>query len=113
MDMPAQLSELRRAVPGCHVAAFVDLSARMVLSHDARSKAPQERLDGLADRARQLLSAPGLPGVDHAMAISGDSLELFLGAGDDGLALVCGTGTDVEAALTHARAVLGGVTCDA
>lgn len=116
MDMAAQLSQLRRDIPGCHVAAFVDLDARMVLVLDARSKAPQERLDGLADRARRLLNVPGQQDLNHAVAISSANLEVFLrgaAGSEDGLALVCGLETDLEAALDEGFRLLQGVACDA
>mgnify|MGYP001799989803 CR=1 FL=1 len=116
MDITEPLAMLRRDIPGCHVAAFLDLSARMTLAHDARSKAPQERLDGLADRAQRLLSVPGLSVPDHAVALSPENFELFLRTNensDDGLALVCGVDTDLDAALTQARAMLTGLNSHA
>lgn len=114
MDMATQLADLRRALPGCHVAAFIDLSARMVLSHDARSKAPQERLDALADRAGRLLTTPGMAvhAPDHAMAISEDNVEIFLRAApdaEDSIALVCGLDVDADAACSAGFAVLSGI----
>lgn len=108
MDMAAKLSDLRQTIPGCHLAAFMDLSARMVLAHDARSKPPQERLDGLADRARRLLNTPDVA-LNHAIAISEDNLEIFLcsaPASEDSLALVCGVETDVYAAIEVGLALL-------
>lgn len=118
MDMAAQLSDLRQAVPGCHVAAFVDLSAKMMMTHDARSKAPQERLDDLAERALRLLTTPGVaePAPDHVVCVSADNLEIFLRAdpaSDDSLVLVCGLSTDVGTAVQTGLALLKGFTADA
>lgn len=111
MDMVEQLSDLRQTLPGCHLAAFIDLSARMVLAHEARSKAPQERLDGLADRAARLLTTPDVatPSPDHALAVSDHNIEIFLRAApdaDDSLALVCSNDTDAEAAVDAGFAFL-------
>ncbi len=114
MEIAAQLSDLRSAIPGCHVAAFVDLSTRMVLAHDTRSKVPQERLDGLADRAVALLDTPITGDVppDHAIAISADNQEVFLRAvpkSSDGLCLVCGHDTDAQAATKAGLTLLRGM----
>lgn len=114
MDISIRLSDLRRTIPGCHVAAFIDLSARMVLVHDARSKAPQERMDGLADRAVSLLDTPGIDQAtpNYAMAVSEDNLEIFLRAmseSDDGLCLVCGLDTDPQTAAQAGLSMLRGI----
>lgn len=114
MDIARQLSDLRNAIPGCHVAAFIDLSTRMVLAHDARSKAPQERMDGLADRAVSLIDTPciGDTTPDHAIAISEDNQEIFLRAmsdRSDGLCLVCSHATDTQAATNAGLKLLRGL----
>lgn len=105
MDIASHLSDLRGRISGCHVAAFIDLSAKMVLAHDARSKLPQERLDGLADRAERLLKTPGLiDGADHVVAVSSDNLEIFIRAETESLAFVCNTSADVDQAVEHGQA---------
>lgn len=118
MDIAAQLSDLRRDVSGCHIAAFVDLSAKMVMAHDARSKAPQERLDALADRAERLLNTPDVapPTVMHALAISEHGLEIYLrdaSRTDDSLALVCSPDAHVEMAIERGVSLLQGLNADA
>ncbi|MEM7731936.1 MAG: hypothetical protein AAF280_04035 [Pseudomonadota bacterium] len=115
MDVTRQLCDLRRAISGCHVAALIDLSARMVLACDARSKAPQERMDGLADRAVSLLDAPGIGDTapDYAIAMSEDNQEIFLRTptdSSDGLCLVCGHQTDARAAADAGLQLLRGLT---
>ncbi len=126
------LQGLRDAVPGCHVAAFIDISSQMVLAVDARSKQPQERLDTLAERAVELLGAseavfseelPASTGPvqpDYALALSPANLEIYLRSAvqpDEALGLVCGLGSDFENALIHGEAALraigGGLAGDA
>ncbi|MEO0371051.1 MAG: hypothetical protein AAF231_06310 [Pseudomonadota bacterium] len=114
MDITAQLSQLRSTIPGCHVAAFIDLSARMVLAQDARGKAPQERMDGLADRAVSLLDTPGIGAdtPDHAIALSADNQEVFLRSSEDssyGLCLVCGLATNTQSAVKAGLTMLRGL----
>ncbi|MEO0749291.1 MAG: hypothetical protein AAFZ10_13075 [Pseudomonadota bacterium] len=118
MDMAAKLCDLRVALPGCHVAAFVDLSAKMVMAHDARSKALQERLDDLAERALRLITMPGVaePAPDHAICVSADNLEIFLRAdpaSDDSLVLVCGLRTEVTKAVETGLTLLKEFAADA
>lgn len=118
MDMAAELSRVRSDVQGCHLIAFIDLSARMVLVYDARSKPPQERLDGLADRSQRLLTTPDVadPMPDHAMVITEDNLEIYLRGApttEDSLALVCSLRTDAQSAIDTGFALLKGLDHDA
>lgn len=53
------LEGLRQAVPGCGLAAYIDLDAELVLSASGTKKPRQETLDGLARTAASLL--PGSP----------------------------------------------------
>ena len=104
MNIYRHLSELRKAIPDCHLAAFIDLNANMVMAHEARSKPPQERLDGLADQAERLLKAPGMDGpIDHVLIVSGENLEVFGKGAADGVAMVCGLDTSVEKAVQHGK----------
>lgn len=52
------LDELRAALPGCRLTAFVDLSAELVLAVSAEPRPTQEVLDRLARDAARLLLAP-------------------------------------------------------
>ncbi len=121
MDVSERLSNLRSAVPGCHLAAFIDLSSKMVLAVNARSNQPQERLDVLADQAERLLSAPDViiedpapsqPSAhipDYVVTSSPENLEVFVrSAGDanEALGLVCAINTDIELALDQCDAIL-------
>lgn len=54
MSVKTTLENLRKATPGCRVAAFVDLHTSMVLASDADSPVPQEDLDALAAGAASL-----------------------------------------------------------
>lgn len=111
MTMAEKLCDLRKMIPGCHVAAYIDLSSKIVLLHDARSKTPQERLDGLADRAARLLGTPGVlqSPLTQTAALSADNVEVFLRidpSSADSLALVCNVETDVEDAAQQGLGLL-------
>lgn len=51
------LDELRDALPGCELCAFVDLDVELTLSFSADRKPRQEQLDALAGLASRMLRA--------------------------------------------------------
>lgn len=86
MSVSEGLNNLRAAVPGCQLAAFIDLQASMVLAVSAQTKQRQELLGALADSASR-----HLPMDESALAgclTSGDSA-----AAPDSAILLSATGT--------------------
>lgn len=124
LDVAGILGRFRQAVPGCHVAAFIDLTSEMVLAVSARSKQPQERLDALAERAAELFAAPmaalsdaaGVPAGDSPpdffLSVTPENLLAFIRTGTDApeaLGLVCAPGADVEALLRQGSTTLAAI----
>lgn len=58
MNVNQELEAFREGVPGCEVAALVDLSTTMVLSTSVGARIPQEELDALAASAQDVLLGP-------------------------------------------------------
>lgn len=121
MEMSQRLTDLRGSIPGCHVAAFIDLSTQMVLAVDARSKQPQERLDLLADRAKALFSTPGVTIsdtigeeqiFDQVVVCSEDNTEAFVRTNADtteAIGLVCSRSANIDMALRRCQAMLADI----
>lgn len=61
ISLAEDLEELRKALLGCRLAAYADLSARMVLRISADPKPRQEEIDALCVLAAQCLDSPSLP----------------------------------------------------
>lgn len=90
MAIAAILDNLRHAFPGCHYAAYADLSAEMVLATSAKTKMTQEYWDGLcstavdmlggdvAQRVADLLEIDAKTGIFHAVLADGQDLGVFV-----------------------------------
>jgi hypothetical protein len=109
MDIAQELDDLRRAHPACALAAFGDISARMILCASGRQRHPQEQLDQLCAMAVDLLrgesatriaAATGRTGRDRmrlAITLDRDGVGVFLGAGAVAPDLLCCLFDDVGA----------------
>lgn len=58
-----QLDALRETLGDCRLAAYADLSTRMVLRVSADKRPPREEIDALCDLAAQFLDGPSLPAL--------------------------------------------------
>ncbi|MDJ1006664.1 MAG: hypothetical protein QNJ13_02475 [Paracoccaceae bacterium] len=58
-----ELDALREALGNCRLAAFADLSARMVLRVSADERPRREEIDALCDLAVTCLDGPALPAL--------------------------------------------------
>lgn len=96
MGIADQVTALRRAFPECRVATFADLASGLVLFTSSDARLPQERLDALCDRARQLLDA----GADDAAAAAlGAPVRLVATTDEDGILVVARSPEEPDEAL--------------
>lgn len=58
-----ELDALRAGLKGCRLAAYADLSARMVLRVSSDTKPRREEVDALCDLAAQCLDGPAMPAL--------------------------------------------------
>ena len=58
-----ELDALRMKLAGCRLAAYADLSARMVLRVSAEAQPRREEIDVLCDLAAQCLDGPAFPAL--------------------------------------------------
>ncbi len=114
MTLQKHLDDLRGSVTGCDLAAFADLSSKLVLRSSSVNSIPRERMDQLCSVAKQCFelteAAQDLENASstaaHRCAIvfsSRDSL-VFVGAADDPDDVTCITvdaGHDLDAAVTR------------
>ncbi len=110
MDVIEELEAFRAGMPGCEVAALVDLSTSMVLSTSTNARLPQEELDALATAARDVLTGPmsdaalGADGADAPEAVEAmlatrsDTRAFIRGAEGRHEALICVCGPDADLA---------------
>lgn len=104
MAIAEHLSSLREEFQDCRVAAYVDLSAKMVLSSSVRGKVPQEKLDALCNRASDALTGDASSAVPSlltgetdaqlrsAVIAVGDTIEILQRSSvdsDEALCCVC------------------------
>ncbi len=119
MSLEDELETLRAAVPGCRVAAFVDLRAQLVLLSKAAQRPKQEWLDRLARTGATLLPLSASPLMtaaawdgalpDEAAVISAEGLRIYARLPEDlseALCCDCAPGADAGAVLAAARATL-------
>lgn len=91
MGIADQINALRRGFPDCRIATFADLASGLDLFTSAPSRPPQEKVDALCARARDLLhpetqaTAAALLGsaVRHAVTPWEDGLLVVVRASDD------------------------------
>lgn len=89
MALKQVLSQIRQGSPGCHLAAYVDLKAKLVLGIDAEKSPKQETLNELAEAAHAALAGQDATklasqlGEGHkmqiAMMIDARDATLYLG----------------------------------
>ncbi len=112
MGIAEQLNGVRRDFPGCRVAAFADLSSRLVLFTSADARLPQDRLDAFCARAGALFTGPagqagaallGAP-VERAVVPDGDAVFVFVRSPDEpDEAVICQCDADTDPAALSAR----------
>lgn len=112
MKIEAHLDRLRKSQPGCHLAAYGDLSAKLILRSSADRACPREDLDRLGDKAAMAASVldqvalpdeyePAHCGAAFAVFTLRDT-QLCARAGQDGNDLICAVfqpAHDIEAGL--------------
>lgn len=107
MSLVDKLDALRAAAPGCSLAAFGDLHARLVLRSSALRPWPQERLDELCAQAARCFAAADDPAVtshfasgsgrlDEAILLDPTDIRLFLRSPQDEADLICVVVDSVE-----------------
>lgn len=107
MSIVDKLDALRAAAPGCSLAAFGDLHARLVLRSSASRHWPQERLDELCAQAARCFSAADDPALTHhfvpekgrldeAILLDPTDIRLFLRSPQDEADLICVVVNSVE-----------------
>ena len=121
MTVSEALDTLRSEVSGCTLAAFADLSSRLVLSSSAASKPMQDELDKLSSAAAEALDgalADGTTSIwqkdgaekpDTAMLITGQEARVFLRSPEnaaEALACVCAPDSDIAAVINSGREAL-------
>ncbi|KMW58677.1 hypothetical protein AIOL_003656 [Candidatus Rhodobacter oscarellae] len=108
------MDELRSALPGCDLCAYIDLDVALVMSLSAPQKPPQEQLDALAEMACVLLRSNPCPAEgDHAsetefttFLTQDRSYFLMRSTGDPGEVICCRCGADVDPDAVEAGARL-------
>lgn len=115
-DLAQALGQLRHSDPGCLLAAYGDLGARLVLRADPPGGWPQEALDELcaqASAAYALAHKLGLPApTEPIVAMVPGETRVFAtlaeddGAGEDVVLLVCDGGRAAERLLPKAQDLL-------
>ena len=113
-----ELDTLLAASVGCQAIAFADLSTRMILVTDTRSKLPRETLDALCVQAATVLGAHGKIGLGAnpsrlALLAEKTSVHLFLRASDeqdDVLCCVCAPDVNVDKLVDEATKCLNRIS---
>ncbi len=115
MAIAEHLNALQDGFADCQIAAYVDLSARMVLSSASKLAVPQEKLDMLCDKAAAVLADRDAAGVisndtaqplQRAIILLGDTVHVFHRSPadpDEALCCVCAAGVDISAFLSSAQ----------
>lgn len=119
MDITAELDAMRADVRGCALVAYTDLTSQLVLCTSAASKPVQEEVNALSRAAQLTLdgayaegAAPvwdGAAPAEVSILMTGSEARLFLRSPSnpaEALVCVCAADTDLEAAVSEARATL-------
>ena len=119
MDITTELDAMRADLEGCVLVAFTDLSSQLVLSSSSASKPAQEEMNALSQAAHLVLDGAyadsaqagwdGKPAAEAAVLMTGAEARVFLrspGNPAEALIAVCAPDTDLDAAVTQARATL-------
>lgn len=128
MNVMEALDALRDHVPGCSVAAFTDLSSRLVLCASSAVRTGQEDLDALSQAAALLLdgalaegagpvwseAAPGAA-AGTAMLLSDAGIRVAMrssGKPTEALVCLCAPGTDLDRLVGHGRRALDDIQAE-
>ncbi len=115
MDVAQALDALRADVAGCELAAFTDLSSKMVLCVSAAGRRAQEELDALSEIAETVLAgsvaeaAQSLIGGQlpaSAMTMTNVDLRVFLrspSSENEALICVCAPNTDIGTVMERGK----------
>ena len=118
MDVAEALDALRAEVAGCDLAAFTDLSSKMVLCVSAGGRRAQEELDALSEIAVTVLDGAVAEGAESligdkkpvsAMTMTNVDLRVFLrspSSANEALICVCAPRTDVTAIMDRGQSAL-------
>lgn len=118
MDVTEALDNLRAEVAGCQLAAFTDLSSKMVLCFSAGGRRAQEELDELSAIAVTVLDGPVAEGAQYllenrkpasAMTITKVDLRVFLRSPrseNEALICVCSPQTDIATVVDRGQSAL-------
>lgn len=119
MDITTELDAMRADLQGCVLVAFTDLSSQLVLSSSSASKPAQEEMNALSQAAHLVLDGSyaesasagwdGNPPADTAVLMTGSEARVFLrspGNPAEALVAVCAPDTNLEVAVSQARATL-------
>ncbi len=119
MDITTELDAMRADLQGCVLVAFTDLSSQLVLSSSSASKPAQEEMNALSRAAHLALDGAyaegaaagwdGAPAADTAVLMTGSEARVILrspGNPAEALVAVCAPDTNLETAVSHARATL-------
>lgn len=115
MDVAEALDSLRAEVTGCQLAAFTDLSSKMVLCFSAGGRRAQEELDELSEIAVTVLDGPIAEGAQYlledqklvsAMTLTNVDLRVFMrspNSENEALICVCSPQTDIATVIDRGR----------
>jgi len=118
MDVAEALDNLRAEVTGCQLAAFSDLSSKMVLCFSAGGRRAQEELDELSEIAVTVLDGPVADGAQYflesqkpasAMTLTKVDLRVFLRSPkseNEALICVCSPQTNIATLVDRGRSAL-------
>ncbi len=118
MDVAEALDTLRAEVAGCDLAAFTDLSSKMVLCVSAGGRRAREELDALSEIAVTVLAGSVAIGAQSllgdnmptsAMTITNVDLRVFLRSPkkeNEALICVCAPHTDIATVMDRGKSAL-------
>jgi hypothetical protein len=99
MGIADQLNALRRDFPACRLVTFADLSSGLVLFSSSDQRVPQDDLDALCDRAREVFG--GSVGNAAAVLIGGPVQQVVLSDSEGLIVLVRSPSEPTEAIVSH------------